>query len=670
MQLYPLKRSIVSDVIKMPLRFEPNQGQTDEHVRYISRANNFYIYFMSDGVMFDDAIRMTFVDANKKLKIKGQEVLPSKSNYFIGNDEKNWHTNISNYAKIEYQNLYSGIDAIFYGNNQRELEYDFRVAPGIDPKKVHLKFEGAQSLKLDSDGSLQLITKDGKSVKMHKPIVYQKIAGDKHKISGSFVLLRKNIIGFKIGAYDKSKPLIIDPTLIFSTYFGGSGGDETGKGVVFSDVSTAYLAGSTNSLDFPVSSPFQSSNVSKQRAAFISKFQNNVLIYSTYLGGTGDFNEANAIAVDSLGNAYVTGLTNSQDFPTRNPFQSTNKGSSLTTFVTKLNSTGNNLVYSTYLGGSGGYESARGIAVDSLGNAYTTGFTNSHDFPTKNAFQSANLGSDVTAFVSKLNSSGNALVYSTYLGGEGGRDLANAIAVDSFGSAYIAGFTNSKEFPRRNAFQPQPKVNGAAITGFVTKLNSAGNGLVYSTYLGGSGGNDECNGIAVDAFGSAYVTGFTNANDFPTLNAFQSKNNGPNFNAFVTRFTTAGNKLLFSTYLGGSGGNDMANAIAIDTFGNSYVTGHTNSQDFPLRNPIQASNNGADTTVFVTKLSESGSSLRYSTYLGGSGGSDIGFAISCDTIDDVFVTGKTNSGNFPLVFPYQGVKKSPESTVFLSWIDS
>ncbi|MCK4462592.1 MAG: SBBP repeat-containing protein, partial [candidate division Zixibacteria bacterium] len=338
--------------------------------------------------------------------------------------------------------------------------------------------------------------------------------------------------------------------------------------------------------------------------------------------------------------AYVTGSTGSTDFPTLNPYQTDHGGYYYDAFVTKLSSSGNSLVYSTYLGGSN-YDWGFGIAVDGSGSAHVTGQTRSTDFPTLNPYQTNNGGGYNDVFVTKLSSSGNSLVYSTYLGGSGG-DEGWSIAVDSSGSAYLTGNTYSTDFPTLNSYQTYQ----GNIDAFVTKLSISGNSLLYSTYLGGSS-VDSGMSIAVDGSGSAYVTGSTGSTDFPTLNPYQNDQGGDD--VFVTKLSSLGNSLLYSTYLGGSS-LDRVKSIAVDSSGSAYLTGYTGSTDFPTLYPYQTDQGGED--VFVTKLSSSGNSLIYSTYLGGSG-YDWGYGIAVDDSGSAYVTGSTGSTDFPTLNPYQ-----------------
>jgi Beta-propeller repeat len=386
----------------------------------------------------------------------------------------------------------------------------------------------------------------------------------------------------------------IDPTgatLLYSTYLGGSGGD-FGYGIAVDSADNAYVTGQTSSTDFPTSSPLQPTNHGGWDA-FVAALDPTgaTLLYSTYLGGSGD-DHGQGIAVDNVGNAYVTGVTNSTDFPTANPLQPTYGGGFYDAFVAAIDPTGATLLYSTYLGGSSG-DSGQGIAVDSFGDAYVTGHTLSTDFPTSNPLQPTNHG-DYDAFVAALDPTGATLLYSTYLGGSSG-DSGQGIAVDSFGDAYVTGHTFSTNFPTSNPLQP---TNHGNTDAFVAALDPTGQTLLYSTYLGGSS-YDEGYGIAVDSAGNAYVTGYTLSTDFPTSNPLQPTNHGSD-DAFVAAIDATGATLLYSSYLGG-GSDDIGRGIAVDSAGNAYVTGYTQSTDFPTSNPLQPTNHGIY-DAFVAKI--------------------------------------------------------------------
>lgn len=665
--------------MNFPLMFETNQGQVANEVNFLARTAGYTMYFTPQSMVFDfrkttlskntqnaadnsAVLRLQFIGANPHPVVNGTEKLPSKTNYFIGNDPKGWHTDVSNFARINYKNIYPGIDMVFYGKNN-QLEYDIRVAPGVDPSIARFKFTGATDLKIDNTGALIASVKGDNHLQMHKPVIYQMIDGQKHPITGHFVLSANHEVGFQVGDYDKTKTLVIDPVLSYSTFLGGSE-DNAGLGIAvdhFSDTHT-YVTGFTKSTDFPVVGPFQATHKGPGRNAFVTKInrEGTAIVYSTYLGGSGGNDEGFAIAVDGVGSAYITGETNSTDFPTKNPFQPTNNGAKdFAAFVTKLNPEGNTLVYSTYLGGSGENQEGNAITVDESGFAYVTGETTSTDFPLKAPFQATNKGPKFTAYVTKFNTQGTDLVFSTYLGGSGGQDEGNGIGVDSDGNVFITGETNSKDFPTLNAIQPTPGPKGAGQTGFLTRMTSNGQGLVFSTYFGGSGGNDYPTALAIGPNENIVIGGYTNSEDFPTFNAFQTTNKGAGvgrgFNGFITKFNHAGNLVLHSSYIGGSGGNDKILGVAVNRLSQIHFTGQSNSSDFPLANPLQSTNKGPNITAIGGRVDTDGN-LISSTYFGGSGGFDVGYAITADADLNSIATGITNSSDFPLLHAIQPTK--------------
>ena len=634
-------------LMSIPLSFQPNQGQSAPEVRFLVKCSGYNLFLTDNeavlslrrpaenpddkaGRLLPDVIRLKLVGASKNPDIVGTDKLPGKVHYLIGNDPEKWHKNIPTYAKVRYREIYPGVDMVLYGNGGR-FEYDFVVAPGADPGSIALDFEGIGDLKLDEKGNLEL-SAGSEQLTMHKPFVYQETDGATKEIEGSFVLKGKNQIGFQLGKYDESKPLVIDPvlTLNYSTYLGGTA-DEESHSIAIDFSGCAYVTGSTSSSNFPTQGAIQSSNAGSPDV-FITKLNTDgsALVYSTYLGGA-DSDDGRGIAVDSSGCAYVTGSTSSSNFPTQGAIQSSNAGSS-DVFVTKLNTDGSALVYSTYLGGTS-YDNGSGIAVDSVGCAYVTGSTSSSNFPTQGAIQSSNAGSS-DVFITKLNTDGSALVYSTYLGGTS-YDDGYGIAVDSSGCAYVTGDTSSEDFPTEGAIQPS---YSGKYDAFVTKLNTDGSALVYSTYLGGTS-EDIGRGIAVDSSGCAYVTGNTYSEDFPTQGAIQSSNAGST-DVFITKLNTDGSALVYSTYLGGAS-FEFGRGIVVDSSGCAYVTGYTYSENFPTQGAIQSSNAGSS-DVFVTKLNTDGSALVYSTYLGGTS-YDNGSGIAVDSGGRAYVTGSTGS---------------------------
>jgi hypothetical protein len=663
---------------RLPLSFEANQGQTDSRVKFLTRGRGYSLFLTQEEAVLtlkkqgkrvspgakpvpvalakrytepesEAILRMRLAGANATTQVTGLEELPGKSNYFIGSDPSKWRTGVPNYAKVKYANVYPGVDLVYYGN-QRQLEFDLILQPGGDPNVIRLGFGKQAALRVNNSGDLVV-----GEVIFHKPLVYQPTSNDKTRatdkelIDGKFVLTGAHEVRFKIAAYDRSRLLVIDPTLAYSTYLGGSGQDVAG-GIAVDASGNAYVTGNTGSVNFPTTpGTLQTTYGGLDTDAFVSKLNaaGSALLYSTYLGGSAN-EGGGGIAVDASGNAYVTGGTGSSNFPiTPGAFQTT-FGGTFDAFVSKLNAAGSTLLYSTYLGGSDG-DGGSGIKIDALGNAYVTGLTDSSNFPiTPSAFQTT-FGGKSDAFVSKLNAAGSALLYSTYLGGSGDENSglgSGRIAVDASGNAYVAGDTNSSNFPTTpGAFQTN--LGGGGRDAFVSKLNAAGSALLYSTYLGGSG-DESGSGIAVDASGNAYVTGFTQSSNFPTTTGvFQTGLHGPT-DAFVSKLNAAGSALVYSTYLGG-GANSFVegNGIAVDASGNAYVTGGTFSNFPTTPGAFQTTFGGAE-DGFFSKLNAAGSALLYSTYLGGSDADLGGGGIAVDSSGNAYIAGFTASSNFPI----------------------
>jgi hypothetical protein len=685
----PAQAAISANYGKLPLSFEANQGQSDPQVKFLARGQGYSLFLTDSAAVLTltkgtpanakanpalatgkkskseapaaitDVVRMELSGANPGPHVFGADQLEGKANYFIGNDPSKWRSNVPTYAQVKYTGVYSGVDLLYYGN-QRQLEYDFVVAPGADPKPVRLHFAGASKLKLNPNGDLIILAKDGE-IAFHKPVIYQIQDGRREPIQGSFALLAGNSIGFHLGAYDHDRELVIDPILAYSTYLGGTSQDYA-LGIAVDGAGDAYVAGVTNSTNFPVTAgAFQSVNHGRKAGstnAFVSKLNpaGSALIYSTYLGGSAT-DSATGIQVDQVGNAYVTGAAGSTDFPvTSGAFQTTSTASpsSPTAFVTKLNSTGSAIVYSTFLGELSAQGSGA-IAIDAEGHAFVTGTTQDQTFPvTSGAFQTTDPGPTVSGFVTEFNATGSGLIYSTYFGGSsppGDGVLPSGIAVDSSGNAYLVGFTSSPGFPTTPGAFQQTAPNSEG-TGFVAKLNATGSALVYSTFLGGNF-YDGANQVVVDTSGNAYVTGVTQSSNFPvTSGAFQTTNEeaGNYWAAFVTKLNSAGSGLVYSTYLGSTTGSNYTNGLAIDSSGNAYVVGSTTSTDLPTTPDAyqleNASTIGA-ANAFLTEFNPTGSGLIYSTYLGGAI-SDFATSVALDSLRNVYLTGSAQSKNLPV----------------------
>jgi len=690
----PRHFSFKKDYGRMPMAFEANVGQTDPTVQYIARGNGYSLFVTdSETVMslswYDDGnstfkargngsskgprasgtdvLRLSLTGASRGISFEAQNPLPGASNYFIGKDRGQWKTRIRQYSQVVAHDVYPGVDMVYYGK-QGQLEYDFHVKPGADPKVIRVRHAGADSATVDDQGNLHLAI-DTRGVRFKPPTVYQENGGVTTIVSGNYVTTGKNEIGFEVGDYDKTQTLIIDPSLDYSTYLGGAGlpglglGD-FGAGIAVDTNGNAYVVGYTTSTNFPTITGAYQSSMGTYGDVFITKMNadGTALVYSTYLGGNGD-DRGCAVVLDASNDAYVTGQTHSTNFPTASPggtpYQTIFGGSGIgdtNAFVTELDPTGSTLLYSTYLGGSNN-DTGTGIALDTVGNIYISGSTDSTNFPVASAYQTA-LAGVTNAFIAKLNPGGNGggdLLYSTYLGGSGA-DMANGIALDTNGNAYVTGSTTSA-----TSFPTTGGIFQTALAGvtnaFVAKINPSVSGagsLVYSTYLGG-GASDAGNGIALDSAGDAYITGSASSTNFPTTSgAYQTAMSNVNTTAFLTVLNPTGTDLVYSTYLGGNY-YDEAAGIAVDTNGTAYLTGQTYSGTFPTTaGAYQSVNNAymqnALDNAFITMLYPGGngaSDLVYSSYLGGSYG-DHGSAIALGSSGAVYLTGLSGSGDFPL----------------------
>jgi len=655
-------QSVLHSYGRLALSFEANQGQADSRVKFISRGSGYGLFLTQNETVLaltsprvkprkaaelsmatdrptkGAVLRMKLLGASPEAQVSGVEELLGKSNYFIGSDPQKWRTDLPTYARVKYSQIYPGVDLLYYGN-QRELESDFIVAAGGKPGVIALGVEGAKAVSLDTRGNLVMQTTDGE-VCLEKPVAYQESNGVRSGVAARYRLDGRRV-GFTLGEYDQTKPLVIDPVLVYSTYLGGTALINA-NGIAVDSGGNAYVTGSVSFGSFTTTGAFQTS-LNGQSNALVTKLNadGSAVIYSTYIGG-GASDGGTGIAVDSAGSAYVVGTTTSTNFPTTSGAFQTSLNGSGNAFVTKLNATGSALVYSTYIGGSSS-DGGTGVAVDSAGSAYIAGSTTSTNFPTTSGAFQPSLSGGEDVFVSKLNPAGSALVYSSFLGGTA-QDTAGAIAVDSSGSAYVTGFTFSDDFPTTSgAFQTTFQTTAPNENGFVTKVNGTGTALVYSTYLGGDY-SEQALGIAVDSAGSAYVAGFTESANFPTTpGAFQTTLAGTD-NGFVTKLNPNGSGLIYSTYLGGNG-VDQAFALAVDSTGSAHVTGQASSSNFPTTSGAFQTTIGGAPDAFEAQLSADGSTLLYSTYLGG-GGYDIGLAIAVDSVGSAYLTGFASAG-FP-----------------------
>jgi hypothetical protein len=666
----------------LPLSFEANTGQTDARVKFLSRDSRYGLYLTADEAVMvfrsdkqrdnkiknahalgSEVVRMKLVGADEAAASQGLDELPGKTNYFIGNDPSKWRTDVTNFRKIKYDDIYPDIDLVYYGNTG-ELEYDFIVAPHADPGAIKLKFNGVNQIKLGRNGDLLLSTKTA-TLRHQKPLIYQEVNGTRTPVKGGYALGARGQVSFRVGTYDKNKPLIIDPVIAYSTFLGGSDLDEA-HGLAIDSSGYIYVAGISDSTNFPLENPFQSINKGSNAPVdyaelFVTKLDptGQALIYSTYLGGAG-VDRGGAIAVDSAGNLHVTGSTTSLDFPVANAYQPTYGGGSSDAFLTKLSPAGNFLIYSTYLGGDGPLylpgnadEYGSSVALDNVGNAYLSGKTDSTSFPTLQPLKATKDG-DTDAFLLKMSTAG-ALLFSTYLGGNADDGIGD-MTTDTAGNIYLAGGTSSSDFPVVNAptfLAPNANPGGA----FVMKLTPDGSSITYSTIIGGSGG-EGAGTIAVDASQNVYVGGSTNSRDFPVQNAVQPTNpTNPadgDSTGFVAKLQSDFTALNYSTYLGGNDYSSVS-TVAVDPSNNLWVFGYTPATNFPVVDPIYATSRGFE-DVTLSRFSSDGT-MTFSTYLGGDG-FDVSGKMVVSSDGEVYLAGKagTNSHgrpNFPLLNPYQ-----------------
>ena len=625
----------VQSLAHSPLRFEPNVGQVDDGAPYVAVGAGFRLLLTgSEAVLAPDrgaAIHMRLEGARAPRSIHPRDRLASITNYYLGDDPKKWRAGVPNYSGVTFEGVYPGIDVVYYGAEQR-LEYDLIVAPGADPSAVRWSYRGADSIRLDADGDVVLAVR-GHEIRQQKPVIYQEIGGRRRTVPGEYQLADGQV-RLALGEYDRSAALTIDPpVVVYATYLGGNGLEGVGPydtHVAIDSTGASYLAGETTG-GFPTLNAYQGTAGNSANNVFAAKFDpSGNLLYSTYLSAAGEC-EGAGIAVDSAGAAYITGRT-AAGFPLLNPTQPNYGGGSFDAFVAKLSPSGS-LDYSSYLGGEG-LDMARAIALDPSGNIYVVGSTTG-SFPLANAAQATYGGGSTNAFAVKLTPA-FAITYSTYLGGSG-QDSAFSVAADANGTAYIAGTTQSADFP---TLIPLQAAFGGNTSGFVVKLSSTG-ARQYATYLGGTATADAI-GIAVDGSGAMYVCGYAGAG-FPVVNAAQATFGGGTSDAFVAKLNPVGSALVYSTYLGGPNA-DGANKIALDPTGAAYIIGIAGAS-FPVQNAFQSNFGGGTQNALVAELSPSGG-VVYASYVGGAGAAnnDEAVGIAVDATGAAYVSGEAGPG--------------------------
>jgi hypothetical protein len=679
----------------LPLSFEVNRGQAAPTVNYLTRTSSYTVFFTPSEAVFvghgqpstlvhgatpawglghmpqvrvnrtGSTIRLQFQHANPHPRIVGLDQLPGRVNYFIGDAPSRWRTDIPTFARVEYRNLYPGVDLVFYGRSQGELEYDWVLHPAARPANIRLKIAGARGVRFDRAGDLMIPSTDGALVQ-RAPQAYQETSGMRRMISARFALGPSGEVDLSIGRYDQSRPLIIDPVVSFATYLGGRQAD-LGYGITVDRSGDAIVVGDTVSNEFPLKNSLQKIVFAPNTptVGYITKFDptGTQLIYSTFFGGT-NVTEFYGAAADSQGEVTFAGETIAQDFPTAHPFQRFYGGGGSDAIIGRLSAAGDQIIYSSYLGGSS-TDVAYGIAVDAAGDAFMAGNTASKDFEVKKPLQKKAAG-NTDAFVAEVSPAGRIL-WNTYLGGSQ-LDSASGVGVDAAGDVYVTGETQSPDFPVLNAIQTT--LTGSA-NAFVTKIDPTGQNILYSTQLGGND-NNFADAIAVDPVGDAFITGLTSSTDFPARNAFQAHYGGQGASfiygdAFVTKLDPKG-QIAYSTFLGGHY-DDWARAIAVDSAGAAYVTGNTDSADFPIKDAVQPAFQSAPctavqgkpypcTNAFITKLDASGS-LAWSTFWGGSRNTT-GTGIAVDGSGAVYTGGSTESRDMNVVKAIEPVNTSTQ----------
>ena len=666
---------------KLPLIFEANRGQTDASVKFLTRGEGYTAFLTSSGLTLslrspevataNKSLQLNFLGARENSSVSGEEKQSGSVNYFLGSNPARWHTNVPTYGEVRYNDIYPGIDLLYHGTG-RQLEYDFEVRPGSDPRAIKFEVQGADQITLDVQGNLVLKVDSGE-LRLQCPVVYQRLHGRRVIVDGAYVVKDSSHVSFEVAHYDASKPLVIDPVLIYASYLGGTGADQA-NGIAVDGTGNVYLAGTTTSVDFPGASLGNLAQGTNH--VFVAKLNaaGTNLIYADYIGGNGT-DAAAALVLDSANEVYVTGSTQSSNFPTINAYQPTEPGPN-SGFLTRVSADGSTLVYSTYLGGST-LDQPTGIALDGTGEAYVAGYTMSANFPVANAYQPSALanGSGVFGtygFLTKFSADGSSLVYSTYFAGNlngiapgpGDRTMRpiadrsgslppysaiSALALDANGNAYLAGTTNTYNFPTTTGTYLTTNTAPANnVVGFVGKFSSSGS-LDYSTYFYGSTGDDiTITGIAVDGTGSAYISGSAVSDGTFPVTATSICNPGTDGTAcgqaYVTKFDPAGATLMYSTFLGPY---NYANpqAITLDSSDDAYIVAQTESASFQTSNAIESYSDQHD--LIVVEIDPVASMQLFASYLGGSGNDTPG-GIAVDASGNIYVAGTTSSTDFPI----------------------
>ncbi len=701
-----------SSYAQLPLTFEENQGQVNPQVKFLARGKGYTAFLSSEGIALslrssgvvksgavpdsrpvrsvipsNTILQFNLVGANTNPRVVGEAPQAGRVNYFIGSDRSKWHTNVPTYGSVRYKNVYPGIDLVYYGNH-RQLEYSFEVSPDADPTLIQFEIEGASQIELAANGDLIVKTHNA-ALSFQSPTFYQINGGSRVQLQGKYLLKSPTRVGFQVVLPDSRDPIVIDQdaahstyssagrehpqpmtasppnphSVVYSTYLGGSG-DDFPTGLAVDSSGSVYVSGYTDSTGFPVTAvgdPYPGAD-----HVFVAKLDpsGSTLVYADYIGGSG-YDYGYALALDSANEVYVTGSTSSPDFPVVNAYQSSYPGS-FNAFITKLSGDGSSLLYSTYLGGNGS-DTPASIALDGLSDILVAGSTTSTNFPVANAYQSSaspNQGSvyGTYGFLTEFVPDGSSLVYSTYLAGNsnvanncGGTpcwvepsSLIQALAVDGSGNAYVAGYTNTYNFPTTSGtYQTTNQTQSNAIIAFVSKISPSGT-LSYSTYFYESSGLfTEINAIAVDASDSAYVSGFSYSDGTfpvtstaicdPTVYGIACSY------AFVTKFDATASTLVYSTFLGPNNYATPA-ALVLDSSNDAFVLASTTSSSFGIVNGVESYSGGND--VLLAEVDPVAGSELFATYLGGSS-DETGVGMALDSGGNLYIAGTTDSTDFP-----------------------
>ncbi len=645
----------------LPLTFEANRGHEPPEVDFSARGDGYKLWLTRSeavlavrGATAPVIVRMGVAGVAATASARGDQRLPGVVNRVSGNDRRQW-TSAPTFGAVRYQGVYPGIDLVYYGN-QRQLEYDFVVAPGADPGQIALAFTGARP-RLEADGSLVLAHAEGE-LRFAAPVLYQRFLGVRLPVAGAFTV-DGDRVGFTVGAYDRHRALVIDPILTYSSFVGGTDNDR-GDAITVDNQGNAYACGYAYSLTYPTVVPAQAANAGTQDVV-VSKLNaaGTALLYSTYLGGTA-YEDCTGIALAANDDVFITGRTNSTDFPvTAGAYDTVHNGNG-DGFVARIDALTGTVNWSTFIGGSSNDE-PQDLAIDSQGRPVIVGKTQSSNHPTSaGAYDTTFNGGSWDAFVSRLSANGASLSYSTYLGSSG-YDYGNGIAMAG-DEAYVTGYTSNGAFPT-TAGAYDTTFNGGTGDVFVTRLNAGGTALLASTFVGGSG-TDSGEDLAIGSGGHVYVGGWTSSTNYPTtVGAADVTANGGS-DAMVTKLNGTLASLTYSTYAGGAS-NDYGRGIAVNSGGGAMLVGETSSSGFPVVSATQAVYGGGIVDVFVLRVHPTGSGFNFSTFLGGTG-SEYGSAVAVDSIGDAYVTGVAYDNAFPTVVGSYDVSHNGSADLFVT----